>query len=59
MSRERDQFIASVFVLKNRPKLLNELVREVEKQKKSGDLKADDCEAILTTVKLVRGYKIA
>lgn len=54
MSRARDQFIASVHVLKNRPKLLMELVKEVEKQKKTGDLLPADCEAILKTVSILR-----
>lgn len=55
MSRARDLFIASVYVLKNRPKLLMELVREVEKQKKTGDLLPADCEAIMKTVNIARG----
>jgi hypothetical protein len=56
MSRARDQFIASVHVLKNRPKLLKELVEEVGRQKKSGDLKAEDCDAILKVVGIARGF---
>ena len=54
MSRARDQFIASVYALKNRPKLLTELVREVERQKKSGDLSPADCETIMKTVGIAR-----
>lgn len=50
MSRARDQFIASVHILKNRPKLLKCLVDEVARQKKSGDLTADECDVILREV---------
>lgn len=51
MSRNRDLFIASVYALKNRPKLLKALVDEVAKQKKSGDLKAEECDVILKEVR--------
>lgn len=53
MSRAKEQFIASVYALKNRPKLLQELVREVEKQKKSGDLNTEDGDVILELVRKV------
>lgn len=58
MSRSRDLFIASVHVLKNRPKLLMALVGEVEKQKKSGDLKPEECDVILKEVNRVRNYAL-
>lgn len=53
MTRSREMFIMSVYALKNRPKMLRELVREVDKQKKSGDLKADECEVIMKEVRRV------
>jgi hypothetical protein len=53
MTRARDQFIASVFILKNRPKMLQELVREVERQKKTGDLSAEEGDVILEEVRRV------
>jgi hypothetical protein len=34
------------------------LVAEVEKQKKSGDLKADECDVILKEVNRVRNYAL-
>ena len=51
MSRNRDLFIASVYALKNRPKLLKALVEEVSKQKKTGDLNAEECDVILNEVR--------
>lgn len=51
MTRNRDLFIMSVYALKNRPKMLRELVREVEKQKKTGDLNAEEYETILKEVR--------
>jgi hypothetical protein len=50
MSRARDMFLASVHMLKGRPKLLQELVNEVGRQKKTGDLTAEECDVILREV---------
>lgn len=58
MSSARDLFIMSVYALKNRPKMLRELEREVERQKKSGDLKAEDCDRILDEVRRVKTYEL-
>lgn len=51
MTRNRDVFIMSVYALKNRPKLLKALVNEVVKQKKTGDLNAEECDAIMKEVR--------
>ena len=47
MSRIRDQFIASVAVLKNRPKLLKECIEAAGKWKKTGDLTAEEYDMII------------
>ena len=47
MSRTRDLFIASVHVLKSRPKMLKECLIEAEKQKKTGELTAADLDLII------------
>jgi len=54
MSRNRDLFIASVHVLKSRPKMLKECLNEAEKQKKTGELTAVDFDLI---VAMARGHR--
>ena len=51
MSRVRDLFIASVHVLKSRPKLLNECLKEAENWKKTGDLSAAEYDLIIATAR--------
>lgn len=54
MSRVRDLFIASVHVLKNRPKMLRECLNEAEKWKKTGELKAEEFDLIVATARGIR-----
>ena len=54
MSRIRDLFIASVHVLKSRPKLLNECLKEAENWKKIGELTAADYDLIIATARGIR-----
>jgi len=50
-SRMRDQFIASVHVLKNRPPLLKECLKAAEVWKKIGDLTAEEYDLIIAATK--------
>ena len=47
MSRICDQFIASVYALKNRPKLLKECIDMAGQWKKNGGLSADEYDMII------------
>lgn len=58
MGRSYDLFIMSVYALKNRPRMLRELVREVEKQKKTGDLEAEEADRILDEARRARTYEL-
>lgn len=54
MSRVRDLFIASVYVLKSRPKMLKECLNEAENWKKIGELTAADYDLIIATARGIR-----
>ena len=52
MSRIRDQFIASIHVLKNRPWLLKECIEAAGKWKKIGELTAEEYDMIVAAARL-------
>ena len=56
MKNIKEIFLSSVFVLKNRPKLLNACLVEAERWKKSGDLTAEQFDEIMKMANRVRVY---
>lgn len=56
MKNIKEVFMASVFALKNRPKLLKACLLEAEKWKKTGDLTAEQFDEIMKMANRVRAY---
>jgi hypothetical protein len=54
MSRTRDLFIASIPVIKNRPKMLKECLEHAEVWKKTGELTADEYDFIVEFARKAR-----
>jgi hypothetical protein len=50
----KEIFLSSVFVLKNRPKMLNACLAEAERWKKTGDLTAEQFDEIMKMANRLR-----
>lgn len=58
MSRLRDNFLASIPVLKNRPKMLKHCMETALEWKKTGDLTADEYDFIVEFARKTRAISL-